>query len=73
MAISAWHLLRNNATEFYRRSAKWGMVIALVFGTLGAMAGHHQGQYITKSTTYENGCYGSFVGNTRSSSILFSC
>ena len=48
MAISAWHLLRNNATEFYRRSAKWGMVIALVFGTLGAMAGHHQGQYITK-------------------------
>jgi len=48
MAISAWHLLRNNATEFYRRSAKWGMVIALVFGTLGALAGHHQGQYITK-------------------------
>lgn len=41
MAISAWHLLRNNATEFYRRSAKWGMVIALVFGTLGALAGHH--------------------------------
>ncbi len=48
MAISAWHLLRNNATDFYRRSAKWGMVIALVFGTLGALAGHHQGQYITK-------------------------
>ena len=48
MAVSAWHLLRNNATEFYRRSAKWGMVIALVFGTLGALAGHHQGQYITK-------------------------
>ena len=48
MAISAWHLLRNNEIDFYRRSAKWGMVIALVFGTLGAMAGHHQGQYITK-------------------------
>ena len=41
-------LMRNNATDFYRRSAKWGMVIALVFGTLGALAGHHQGQYITK-------------------------
>ena len=48
MSISAWHLLRNNATDFYRKSAKWGMVFALVFGTLGALAGHHQGQYVTK-------------------------
>ncbi|PQL19553.1 cytochrome ubiquinol oxidase subunit I [Veillonella denticariosi JCM 15641] len=48
MSISAWHLLRNNATDFYRKSAKWGMVFTLVFGTLGALAGHHQGQYVTK-------------------------
>ena len=71
MAISAWHLLRNNATDFYRRSAKWGMVIALVFGTLGALAGHSSRSIHYKSTTYENGCYGSIVGNTRSCSILF--
>ena len=48
MSISAWHLLRNNATDFYKRSIKWGIVITLVGGILGALAGHYQGQYVTK-------------------------
>lgn len=48
MAISAWHLLRNNATDFYAKSAKWGIVVTIIAGILGAGAGHFQGQYITK-------------------------
>ena len=40
--------LRNNATEFYLAPLNGAWFIALVFGTLGALAGHHQGQYITK-------------------------
>ena len=48
MAISAWHLIRKSNVDFYKTSVKWGMVITLIAGTLGALAGHHQGQYITK-------------------------
>ena len=48
MSISAWHLIRKSHVDFYKTSVKWGMVITLIAGTLGAFAGHHQGQYITK-------------------------
>lgn len=48
MAISAWHLIRKSNIDFYKTSIKWGLVITLVAGSLGALAGHHQGQYVTK-------------------------
>lgn len=48
LAISAWHLLKDKTSEFYKRSAKWGLVIAFVGGILGAFAGHYQGQYVAK-------------------------
>lgn len=48
MAVSAWHLIRKSNIDFYKMSIKWGLVITLVAGTLGALAGHHQGQYVTK-------------------------
>lgn len=48
MAISAWHLIRNNASDFYQKSVKWGLVITIVGGLLTAGAGHMQGQYVGK-------------------------
>ena len=47
-AISAWKLLRKDAVEFYTKSAKWGVTIALIGGLLGMGAGHFQGQYVAK-------------------------
>ena len=49
MAISALALIAQQCDELLPSFPLNGaMVIALVFGTLGALAGHHQGQYITK-------------------------
>lgn len=48
MAVSAWHLIRKSNVDFYKTSIKWGLVITFVAGSLGALAGHHQGQYVTK-------------------------
>lgn len=47
-AISAFKLLKDKGSEFYKRSIKWGLTIALIGGILGAGAGHFQGQYIAK-------------------------
>ena len=47
-SISAWHLLRKNATDFYNRSIRWGLVVTLVGGILAMGAGHMQGQYVAK-------------------------
>jgi len=46
MAISAWHLIRKSNVDFYKTSVKWGMVITLIAGTLGAFAGHPLGNII---------------------------
>ncbi len=47
-SISAWHLMRKNAVDFYSRSIKWGLVLSIIGGLTVAGAGHHQGQYVTK-------------------------
>ncbi len=47
-AVSAFKLLKDKGSEFYKRSIKWGLTIALIGGILGAGAGHFQGQYIAK-------------------------
>lgn len=47
-AVSAFKLLKDKESEFYKRSVKWGLTIALIGGILGAGAGHFQGQYIAK-------------------------
>ena len=47
-SISAWHILRNNAVDFYKRSIKWGLVFTIIGGVLVAGAGHLHGQYVTK-------------------------
>ncbi len=47
-SISAWHILRNNALDFYKRSMKWGLVFSIIGGILVAGAGHLHGQYVTK-------------------------
>ncbi len=47
-AVSAFKLLKDKESEFYKRSIKWGLTIALIGGILGAGAGHFQGQYIAK-------------------------
>lgn len=47
-SISAWHILRNNALDFYKRSMKWGLVFTIIGGILVSGAGHLHGQYVTK-------------------------
>ncbi len=47
-AVSAWHLLRANAVDFYKKSLGWGLVAMLVGGILTGGAGHHHAQYIAK-------------------------
>ena len=55
-----------------KRSAKMGYGnCSYIAGTLGAFAGHHQGQYITKVQPMKMAAMEALVGNTRSSSILF--
>lgn len=47
-AVSAFKLLKDKTSEFYKRSIKWGLTIAFIGGVLGAGAGHFQGQYVAK-------------------------
>ncbi len=48
MAVSAWHLLRDNDRDVFRTSAALGSVIALVAGLGVAFTGHTQGQIMTE-------------------------
>lgn len=47
-SISAWHILRNNALDFYKRSMQWGLVFTIIGGILVSGVGHLHGQYVTK-------------------------
>jgi cytochrome d ubiquinol oxidase subunit I len=48
LAVSAWHLLRNNEVEMFRKSAALGSVLLLVAGLGTAFTGHTQGQIMTE-------------------------
>lgn len=48
MGVSAWHLLRNSHSDFFRRSFRMGSVFALVFAVLVATQGHHHGNTVAK-------------------------
>jgi cytochrome d ubiquinol oxidase subunit I len=48
LAVSAWHLLRNNEVEMFRKSAALGSVLLLVTGLGTAFTGHTQGQIMTE-------------------------
>lgn len=47
-AVSAWHLLRENAVDFYKRSMHWGLTAMVIGGLLVAGTGHHHGQYVAQ-------------------------
>ena len=48
MGISAWHLFRRQNVEFFFASFKLGLLFALVFSILSALAGHQLGQVTAK-------------------------
>jgi len=48
LAVSAWHILRNNDIEVFRPSAALGTVLVLVAGLGVAFTGHTQGQIMTE-------------------------
>ncbi len=49
MGISAWHLLRNNETDFFRRSFKMGALFGLVSTILVAASGDFSAIEVAKS------------------------
>ena len=48
MGISAWHLLRKNETDFFKRSFRFGAHFALIFAIVVAAFGHIEGQSVAK-------------------------
>ncbi len=48
LGISAWHLLRNSHTDFFRRSFKLAAPFTLVMVLLVAVFGHHEGVKVAK-------------------------
>ncbi|MCA1985405.1 MAG: cytochrome ubiquinol oxidase subunit I, partial [Desulfovibrio sp.] len=48
MGISAWHLLRNNEVDFFKRSFKFGAAFAIIFSVLVAAQGHHHGNQVAR-------------------------
>ncbi|GCE47980.1 cytochrome d ubiquinol oxidase subunit I [Thermosporothrix hazakensis] len=47
IAVSAYHLLKKRgATDFFHRSAKIGIIAALIGSIVVTLAGHFQGQYL---------------------------
>lgn len=48
MAISAFHLLRKNETAFFKKSFKYGLIMALFASTLTPFIGHQSGVFATK-------------------------
>ncbi len=47
MGISAYHLLRKNEVDFFKKSFKYGLIMALVATTLTPFIGHKNGTYVT--------------------------
>ncbi len=48
MGISAWHLLRKNKIDFFSKSFRIGMWVALIFSILVAAQGHHHGNEVAE-------------------------
>ncbi len=48
LGVSAWHLLRNNETEFFRKAFRMVAPFTFVMALLVAFAGHHQGGNVAK-------------------------
>jgi cytochrome d ubiquinol oxidase subunit I len=49
MGISAYHLVKKNNPEFFKRSFKYGAVASIIAGFLVVLVGHLQGQYLTQA------------------------
>jgi cytochrome d ubiquinol oxidase subunit I len=48
MGISAYHLVKKNNPEFFKKSFKYGAVAGIIAGVLTVGIGHLQGQWLTK-------------------------
>ncbi len=48
MGISAWHLLRKNEVDFFKKSFTYGAYFAMIFGLFVALQGHHHGNQVAK-------------------------
>jgi cytochrome d ubiquinol oxidase subunit I len=46
LAISAWHLVRNQNMDFFKRSFRMGIWVGLIASTLVFLGGHTMGQYM---------------------------
>ncbi|MDR1238842.1 MAG: cytochrome ubiquinol oxidase subunit I [Treponema sp.] len=49
MGISAYHLIKKNNPDFFKKSFKYGAVAGIIAGILVSVIGHLQGQYLTHS------------------------
>ena len=47
MGISAWHLLRRNETDFFKKSFNFGVTVALIFSVVTAVEGHIHGNHMS--------------------------
>ncbi|HHW36435.1 MAG TPA: cytochrome ubiquinol oxidase subunit I [Bacillales bacterium] len=47
LGVSAYHLLRKNDVEFFKKSFKYGLVLALIATTLTPFIGHKNGVYVS--------------------------
>ena len=48
LGVSAWHLMRNNEVDFFKRSFRYGAVFALAFSVLVALQGHNHGMTVAR-------------------------
>lgn len=49
MGISAYHLLKKNNLDFFRRSFRIGLIMGTISIMLVSFVGHNQGQYLVKA------------------------
>jgi cytochrome d ubiquinol oxidase subunit I len=49
MGISAYHLMRKNYSDFFRRSFRLGLIFGVASILLVSAVGHFQGQYLTQA------------------------
>jgi cytochrome d ubiquinol oxidase subunit I len=48
MGLSAWHLLRQHESSFFRTSFRWAATYALIGSVLVGVIGHFQGQFLVE-------------------------
>lgn len=48
LGVSAWHLMRKNEVDFFKRSFRYGAAFALIFSVLVALQGHSHGMSVAK-------------------------